>query len=133
MKTKLLAIMFLAGSSMFAAPRISVGVGFGGFGVGFNQAPPAYALNIPPCPGPGYTWVDGYWGNGGWVAGYWNAPPVFTYRVAPRFDNRFDSHFVNRPGVRFDDRIGNRDGRRDFGPAPQPNRDHGFDRNEGHR
>jgi hypothetical protein len=27
---------------------------------------------VPPCPGPGYAWVDGYYSNGYWVPGYWN-------------------------------------------------------------
>jgi hypothetical protein len=28
---------------------------------------------VPPCPGPGYAWVDGYYANGYWVPGYWNS------------------------------------------------------------
>jgi len=97
MKTKLLAMMLLAGSSMFAQTRVSVGIGFGGYGAGFYQPPPsyAYASNIPPCPGPDYIWVDGYWaqdyGRNTWVAGYWNRQPFSSeYRVAPRYDNRFN-------------------------------------------
>jgi hypothetical protein len=122
MKTKLLAMMLLAGSSifaptMFAQTRFSIGLGFGTQGAGFNQAPPAYAANIPPCPGPGYTWVDGYWtndyGREVWVNGFWNAPPVFTgFAVAPRFDNHF---------------FGDRDDRQSFARAPQPDRGRGFD------
>ena len=67
-----------------AAVRIGVVVG----------APVAY---VPPCPGPGYVWVAGYWANGVWVPGYWNyvgpAPavglgvvvggPVVRYAPAP--------------------------------------------------
>jgi len=94
MKTKLLAMMLLAGSSMFAETRFSVGVGFGGHRGGFYQAPPSYASNIPPCPGPGYTWVDGYWsqayGRNVWVSGNWYRQPFSAgYEVVPRFDNRF--------------------------------------------
>ena len=83
---------------MFAQTRFSIGVGFGGQGAGFYQPPPSYAYNIPPCPGPDYTWVDGYWsqdyGRNTWVAGYWNRQPFRSgyqsgYQVAPRFDNRF--------------------------------------------
>ena len=93
MKTKLLAMMLLAGGSMFAQTRFSVGVGFGG-GSDFYQQPPAYASNIPPCPGPDYSWVDGYWSQGyggaSWVAGYWSRQPFFGgYGVAPRLDRRF--------------------------------------------
>jgi hypothetical protein len=92
MKTKLLAMMLLAGGAMFAQTRFSIGVGFGGQGAGFYQPPPSYASNIPPCPGPDYTWVDGYWsqdyGRNTWVAGYWNRQPFSSgYHVAPRFDN----------------------------------------------
>jgi hypothetical protein len=76
---------------MFAQTRFSVGIGF-------NQAPPVYASNIPPCPGPGYTWVDGYWsqsyGRPSWVAGYWNAPVFSTgFGFAPRFDNHVRDGF----------------------------------------
>jgi len=56
------------------AARVGVYVGVG--------APAAY---IPPCPGPGYAWVDGYWANGYWVPGYWNFVGV---RVAPAFRGR---------------------------------------------
>jgi WXXGXW repeat (2 copies) len=122
MKTKLLAMMLLAGGSMFAQTRFSIGVGFGTQGAGFNQAPPAYAANIPPCPGPGYTWVNGYWadnyGREVWVPGFWNAP-VFTYQSAPRFDNRFFD--------RDDRRVGDRDDRQDFARAPQQDRGRNFD------
>ena len=97
MKTKLLAMMLLAGGSMFAQTRVSIGIGLGGHGAGFYQPPPsyAYASNIPPCPGPDYIWVDGYWaqdyGRNTWVAGYWNRQPFSSeYQVAPRFDNRFN-------------------------------------------
>jgi hypothetical protein len=51
----------------------------GGLGLGATSAqaaefrvivggPVAY---VPPCPGPGYTWVAGYYSNGYWVAGVW--------------------------------------------------------------
>jgi hypothetical protein len=134
MKTKLLAMMLLAGSSMFApamlaGTRFSIGLGFGTQGAGFYQAPPAYAANIPPCPGPGYTWSDGYWtndyGRQVWVAGFWNAPPVFTgYQIAPRFDNRF----AGRDDRRFDNHFAGRDvrdNRQNFTRAPQQS--HAYD------
>ena len=56
MKIKLLAVMFLAGGSMFAQPRFSVGVGVGGYGGGVYQQPLPYAA---PCP-PYYIWDDAY-------------------------------------------------------------------------
>ena len=73
MKTKVLAMMLLAGGMMFAQPRFSVGIGF-------NQPAPVYVSNIPPCPGPGYVWLNGYW----------HAPAVRAgFGFAPRFDNHF--------------------------------------------
>jgi hypothetical protein len=47
MKTKLLIGMLLAGSSLFAAPRFSIGIGVGGFGFGYVAPAPVvvYALN----------------------------------------------------------------------------------------
>lgn len=41
---------------------------------------------VPPCPGPGYVWVNGYWAGGDWMPGYWNyagvAPAVgFGVRI----------------------------------------------------
>jgi len=86
MKTKLavLAVALVAGGTMFAQTRLSIGVGVGGFGPGYYP-PPAYVQYAPPCPGPGYTWVDGYWApRGVWIAGFWR-PPVVGYRVAPRY------------------------------------------------
>ena len=93
MKTKLLAIMLFAGGSMFAETHFAIGIG--GQGAGFYQPPPSYASRIPPCPGPDYSWVDGYWsqnhGRNSWVAGYWNKQPARSGRqVAQRFDNQFN-------------------------------------------
>jgi hypothetical protein len=70
---KILAVLVLAGSTMFAGPRFSVGIG-----LGVPVAPaPVYAA--PPvvgvAPGPGYAWTPGYfYFSGGrrlWHAGYW--------------------------------------------------------------
>jgi hypothetical protein len=58
MKTKLLAMLLLAGGSMFAQTRFSAGLGFGGSSAGFT--PPAYVSAIPPCPGPDYTSRQGF-------------------------------------------------------------------------
>ncbi len=78
MKTKLMVLLLLAGSSVFAAPRVFVGIGVG--------APAPVAAYAPPCPGPGYAWVGGYWGPGHyWHPGYWRAPVVRPYAVGPRY------------------------------------------------
>lgn len=82
MKKAMAAMMLLAGA-LCAAPRVTVGIGFG--------VPAPVTVVRPACPGPGYTWVDGYYGPSGvWVGGYW-APPVV--RVAPRFGHPFERHF----------------------------------------
>lgn len=72
MKTKLLAMVLMAGSTMFAGVRFGVGVGFG-IPV---PARVVVAAPIPPCPGPGYVW-----NNGIWVA----PPYAGAYGVVPRY------------------------------------------------
>jgi hypothetical protein len=82
MKTKLLAMLLMAGSTMFAGVRFGVGIGFGVP----VPAPVVVAPVIPPCPGPGYMWSNGIWVApgafygpryyGGRVGGYWGAHPV---------------------------------------------------------
>lgn len=58
MKKKILAGLLLAGTAAFAAPRFSVGVGFG---APDYTAPGYYANAVPPSPGPGYEFINGYW------------------------------------------------------------------------
>jgi WXXGXW repeat (2 copies) len=74
MKKALMVAMLLAGGLM-AAPRVHVGIGFG--------VPAVGVVVRPPCPGPGYNWVDGYYAGSAWVPGYW-APPAVV-RVGPAF------------------------------------------------
>jgi len=84
MKKKLIAGLLLAGGCLFAAPRVSFGIGVGvGAPVvapGYYAPAPAYVAPayVPPAPGPGYGWVDGYWFGVGpsrvWHPGYWAAP-----------------------------------------------------------
>jgi hypothetical protein len=94
MKSKLLALMFLAGGALFAGPRFVVGVGLG-YGPGYYAPPPPpppvvsyYAR--PAYPGPGYAWVDGYWNWAGaryaWTPGYWGYRPYpRSTWVGPRY------------------------------------------------
>src|SRR5712691_3182715 len=111
MKKKLIALVLLAGSSAFAQSRFSVGIGIG--------AP--VVTSRPFYPGPGYTWVDGYYDPyGDWINGYW-APPVASFGFAPRYDNRFYGGFRRD----FDRRDFNRG--RDF----DRDRDRGFGRPRG--
>jgi hypothetical protein len=53
------ALSLFAPQAQAARFRVYVGVG----------APDAY---VPPCPGPGYAWVAGYWNDGYWTPGYWD-------------------------------------------------------------
>ena len=116
MKKALLAMVLLAGSAL-AGPRISIGIGFG--------APAPLAMVRPACPGPGYVWVDGYYGgNHDWVPGFWRRPAVVVpqhsfgydrgYNDYRRDDNRRNDfrHDDHRNDFRHDDR--RNDFRHDF-------------------
>lgn len=92
MKLKLLAAFFvLAGTSLFAGPRVVVGVGFGGgYGYYAPAPPPPVVAYEPPVVRPGYSWVGGYWYPAGprynWREGYWARPPYAgAYWVRPHY------------------------------------------------
>jgi len=102
MKTKLLALMLLAGGALMAGPRVFVGFGFGGYyrpyvapaPVYYAAPPVARVAPVPVAPGLGYTWVGGYWypyaGHYAWRAGYWARPPYAGARwVAPRYAGHY--------------------------------------------
>ena len=73
---KAFAILTLLASGLVAAPRVTVRAGFG--------VPAPIVVVRPACPGPGYTWVNGYYApDGAWVAGHW-APPAVRVRIVPR-------------------------------------------------
>lgn len=79
MKTKLMiGAMLLAGSSLFAAPRIAFGVGIGIPAPAPVVVAPPVVGYVPPCPGPGYVWIGGNWifqgGRRMYHPGYWRAP-----------------------------------------------------------
>lgn len=109
MKKALLAMVLLAGSA-FAGPGISIGIGIG---------TPGPAMVRPASPGPGYVWVDGYYGqNRAWVPGFWRRPAVIVAPhsygygrryVPPRNNFRRDDH---RNDFRHDNR--RNDFRRDY-------------------
>ncbi len=87
MKTKLALLAMLLGGSLFAGPRVVVGIGVGGY---YAPPPVPVVRYIPPSPGPGYAWVGGYWSPVGaryaWREGYWaRRPYVGAYWVAPRY------------------------------------------------
>ena len=95
MKSKLLAVLFLAGGSLFGGVSVGVGVNFGGPGYFVPPPPPPRAAYYgrPAIPGPGYVWINGFWnlnrGHYAWQNGYWARPPYRGgYWVAPRHDGR---------------------------------------------
>jgi hypothetical protein len=49
------------------------------FGIRIGEPPPPRAYRVPPQPGPGYVWVEGYQyperGQYKWHDGYWTRPP----------------------------------------------------------
>ena len=82
---KLVLAMMLLGGTVFG--QVSIGIRLG--------APPApRVLRVRPVnPGPGYTWVDGYWYpvNNRYVlhAGYYSRPPYDGAAwVNPRYDGQ---------------------------------------------
>jgi hypothetical protein len=122
MKTRLMALLLVAGGTMFAQSRFSVGVNIGGPVV---YAPGAAYNYRPPCPGPEYVWIEGYYdGYGNWIEGYWALPPyVGAYWVAPRLlSGRFFAGYWGG-GRREWRREPRHEERRDFRPpmrAPEP-------------
>ncbi len=76
---KLIGTLMLAGSSLFAGPRVFFGVGVG---VPVAPPPPPVAY-VAPAPGPGYVWTPGYYYYVGprrfWREGYW-APRYYYGR-----------------------------------------------------
>lgn len=111
MKGKMiLPILLLAATSAVAETRVSIGIHVGG-GYGHYPPPPVYVYQ-PPCPGPGYAWVPGYWYGAAprysWRSGYW-APPRYggfyssygyrDYR-APGKHHRGHGHGSYRRGYR---------------------------------
>jgi hypothetical protein len=90
MKTRLVAILLLAGATMFAGPRVYVGLGVPGPVMAYAPPPPPVVAYAPPMPGPGYSYVAGYYYPAGarwaWRPGYWARPPYArSYWVAPRY------------------------------------------------
>lgn len=105
MKTKLLALMLMAGSSVFAGSRFFFGVNVGGYAPGYYYAPPPpppVVTYAPVYPRPGFAWVDGYYYPAGpryvWRPGYWARPPYAgAYWVRPRYyGHRYYSGYWRR-------------------------------------
>lgn len=105
MKSKLLAIFLLAGSSLFARTHFSVGIGVGGYyRYGGYYAPPpvVYAAPAPYYAAPASYWIDGYYypvnGRRVWRAGYYARPPYAgAVWVRPRWEgSRYSAGYWRR-------------------------------------
>src|ERR1700746_3343305 len=97
MKFKILGLFLLAGMAAFAETRVFFHICVGGYApapvVAFAPPPPPPAAYVPVAPGPGYTWVAGYYYPVGpryvWRAGYWARPPYAgAVLVGSRFVGR---------------------------------------------
>jgi hypothetical protein len=85
MKNKLLALMLLAGGSLFA--QVSLGIRIG-------PPPQPRVVRVQPrSPGEGYVWIGGYWypdnGHYRWHEGYYSRPPYQgALWIQPRHDGQ---------------------------------------------
>ena len=76
-----------------------VGCGGGGYAYYYASAPPPplRAEVVGVAPGPGYVWINGYWGSRGgryeWVGGRYVRPPHRGARwEEPRWERRGDRY-----------------------------------------
>jgi len=87
MRKKILALALLTVGSVFA--QVS-------FGIRIGPPPRPRIVRVHPvAPGPGYTYVEGYWypvnGRYRWHDGYWTRPPYAGAAwIGPRYEgNQF--------------------------------------------
>lgn len=77
----LLVVGLLLGGAAASHAQVSIGIQIGA------PPPPRVLAVIPPTPGPGFVWVEGYWYPVGrhyrWHAGYWTQPPYLGARWIP--------------------------------------------------
>jgi hypothetical protein len=123
MKTKLLALVLLAGGAAFG--QVSIGIRIG------PPPPPRVVYDRAPSPGPQFAWIDGYWYPVGrhyrWHPGYWTQPPYPGARwVVPHHDGeRFlEGYWEGGSGRVAHDHHWDRGRDRDF---------HGHDRDHGRK
>lgn len=94
---------------------LSAAVVAGGLGLGATSAQAAQygiaergqADYVPPCPGPGYVWVAGFYNEGYWNPGYWNF--VGVVRTGPFVRFRSGPVYVDRDRAFNHDRDQDRD------------------------
>ena len=110
MKTKLIGILLLAGSSLFARSHVSVSVGFGpSYGYGYYSPAPVVVYAPPPPPvyyapptyvRPGYSWVNGYWYPAGHPIGWAQS---FTHQAIHMLGAVAGHHKIAPLGATFED------------------------------
>ncbi len=112
MKTKLLALLLVAGGTLFG--EVSIGIRIG-------PPPPPRVMVVPRSPGPEFFWVEGYWYPAGhrykWHDGYWTRPPYPDARwIRPHHDGErfFEGYWEGGRGRREHDHHWDRDHDRDF-------------------
>ena len=88
MKSLMMGAAILAGAAGFGATSAKAAQ----FGV-YVGTRPAYAA---PYPGPGYTWVEGYYNGGYWIPGRWAYARHFDrddYYRGRHHHDRHDRHY----------------------------------------
>jgi hypothetical protein len=83
------------------AATLSLGACAGGGYYAYSAPPPARVEVRGIAPGPGYTWIDGYYAYRGnsyiWVPGSWVRPPrPRAVWVAPRWEQRNGRYYYHR-------------------------------------
>lgn len=83
-KWMLAAALAIGGLGLTATPAKAAQIGFYvGSGNGY----------IPPSPGPGYVWINGYYANGYWVPGYWSFAGGYNGYYGNRFYGDRDDYY----------------------------------------
>src|SRR5579864_4826046 len=100
MRTKLVSGMLAA--LLFAALPFASNAQVA-IGVSVDLAPPPLPVYTqPPCPGPGYIWVPGYWAYGDddyyWVPGTWALAPEVGFLWTPGWWGWGDGGYVFHSG-----------------------------------
>ena len=64
--------------------------------------PPLQVYDQPPCPGPGYLWVPGYWAYSAsgyfWVPGMWELAPRAGWMWTPGYWSWSDGEYIWHQG-----------------------------------
>jgi hypothetical protein len=98
------------------------------FGIRIGAPPAPRAYRVPPQPGPGYVWVEGYQYPQGsryaWHDGYWTRPPYEgAYWVDPYYSGGryFAGQWEGNHGNITHDHHWDRSSQRDEGRNPRAN------------